>query len=171
MWRLLRLFKQYNMKTTIYAVAQAFEKCLPIAHACEEDGHEIASVRCLDKRTIRQSRRLTCTLLQHCHRWISYKEMPADQEEALIREGIATYQKCSKTGKAPVGWYYGRPSPRSRALISKVYKELGLELLYNADTYADDLPYWIPAPLTNGEEGLLMMPYTLDNNDFASLFF
>lgn len=93
--------------------------------------------------------------------------MPADQEEALIREGIATFQKCSKTGKAPVGWYYGRPSPRSRALISKVYKDLGLELLYNADTYADDLPYWIPAPFSDGKEGLLMMPYSLDVNDFS----
>lgn len=112
--------------------------------------------------------KLNPPLSQHCHRWISYKEMPADQEEALIRQGIATFQKCSKTGKAPVGWYYGRPSPRSRALISKVYKDLGLELLYNADTYADDLPYWIPAPLSDGKEGLVMVPYSLCNNDFVS---
>lgn len=32
------------MKTTIYAVAKALEGNLPVAHACEEDGHEIASV-------------------------------------------------------------------------------------------------------------------------------
>jgi peptidoglycan/xylan/chitin deacetylase (PgdA/CDA1 family) len=62
---------------------------------------------------------------QHAHRWINYRDMPVDQEELLIREGIETFQKASQTGKAPVGWYYGRPSPRSRAL-------LGLELLYNA---------------------------------------
>lgn len=34
-----------SMKTTIYAVAQAFEKQPIVAKECVEDGHEIASVR------------------------------------------------------------------------------------------------------------------------------
>jgi hypothetical protein len=42
-----------------------------------------------------------------------------------------------------------------------VYKELGHEFLYWADTYADDLPYWKQMP-GNPDEGLVMMPYTLD---------
>lgn len=90
--------------------------------------------------------------------------MDPEQEEKLIREGIECFKRCSKTGKVPVGWYYGRPSPRSRALVYKVHKELGHELLYQADTYADDLPYWIPAPCNDEGKGLLMMPYSYDNN-------
>ena len=115
MWRLLRLFEKHNHKITIYAVAQAFEKNPQVSEACDDAGHEIAS---------------------HGMRWIDYRDLPAEQEEDLIRQAVASFQKMSKKGKAPVGWYYGRPSPRSRALISKVCKDLGLELLYNSDNYA-----------------------------------
>lgn len=31
---------------------------------------------------------------------------------------------------------------------------------------ADDLPYWIPDPVVGASEGLLMLPYTYDVNDF-----
>ena len=62
--------------------------------------------------------------------------MDAESEERLIRQAIESFKKTSPTGRVPVGWYYGRPSPRSRALVSKVYRELGLELLYQADTCA-----------------------------------
>lgn len=43
-----------------------------------------------------------------------------------------------------------------------MYRELGHELLYWADTYADDLPYWTNKPGGQKDEGLVMMPYTLD---------
>ena len=113
MWRLLNLFKKYDYHVTIYAVAMAYLKNPLIAQACDDAGHETAS---------------------HAHRWVNYRYMSAEEEEKLIREGVEAFQKCSKTGKAPVGWYYGRPSPRSRALLCKVYKDLGLELLYQADS-------------------------------------
>lgn len=58
-------------------------------------------------------------------------------------------------------WYYGRPSARSAPLVAKVYRELGHELLYWADTYADDLPYWTEMPGGKPDEGLIMAPYTL----------
>jgi hypothetical protein len=47
-------------------------------------------------------------------------------------------------GKPPVGWYYGRCSPNSRGLVAQVYKEEGAELKYDADSYADDRPYYEP---------------------------
>jgi hypothetical protein len=36
------------------------------------------------------------------------------------------------------------------------------------ETYidADDLPYWIPDPISGPEKGLLLVPYTYDANDF-----
>ncbi|KAF9556328.1 glycoside hydrolase/deacetylase [Agrocybe pediades] len=145
MWRLLNLFEKHKMPVTIYAVGKAYEQQPEIAKACEEGGHETAS---------------------HCYRWIDYTMMDAETEEKHIREAVESFKRTSPTGKVPVGWYYGRPSPRSRALISKVYRELGHELLYQADTYADDLPYWIADPIAGPEEGLLMMPYSYDCNDF-----
>ena len=39
-------------------------------------------------------------------------------------------------------------------------------MLMFVTAYADDLPYWLPRPLGSKDEGLLMMPYTYDNNDF-----
>ena len=45
-----------------------------------------------------------------------------------------------------------------------MYKERGIPLVYNADSYADDLPYWLEVPGT--DEAMLMVPYSFDNNDF-----
>jgi hypothetical protein len=53
---------------------------------------------------------------------------------------------------------------RSRSLVVKTYKELGIPLKYYSDDYSDDLPHWIPNPLAKQEEseedqGLLIVPY------------
>ena len=37
------------------------------------------------------------------------------------------------------------------------------EFLYDADSYADDLPYWVDDPFNDGHH--LVVPYTLDAND------
>ena len=42
-----------------------------------------------------------------------------------------------------------------------IYTHIYAGFLYNSDTYADDLPYW---NMSYGKP-LLMIPYTLDNND------
>lgn len=46
---------------------------------------------------------------------------------------------------------------RSRAIVSRVYQELGLHLKYYSDDYSDDLPFWIDRP--SGDDGLLILPY------------
>mgnify|MGYP003135971668 FL=1 len=60
------------------------------------------------------------------------------------------------TGAAPVGWYTGRNSPNTRRLVV----ENG-SFLYEADSYADELPYWS----TEYGKPQLIVPYTLDAND------
>jgi peptidoglycan/xylan/chitin deacetylase (PgdA/CDA1 family) len=155
-WRIMRIFKKHNIPITFYAVARAFERNVEIAKYAEENGHEVAS---------------------HCYKWRPYSNCTAEEEEAYIRKAVESFKATSPTGKVPVGvspirdssrkavlirqWYYGRPSERSAPLVAKVYRELGHELLYWADTYADDLPYWTSMP-DKPEEGLVMMPYTLD---------
>ena len=60
------------------------------------------------------------------------------------------------TGARPLGWYTGRCSPNTRRLVAEYG---GFE--YDADSYADDLPYW---ELVEGKPQLIV-PYTLDTND------
>jgi peptidoglycan/xylan/chitin deacetylase (PgdA/CDA1 family) len=93
--------------------------------------------------------------------------MPPEEEKELIRKGIKAIQNVC--GFAPKGWYYGRLSPRSHALVWDVYREMGLPLLWNSDCYDDDVPYWVDVPVekdSSNPEGMLMIPYSFDCNDY-----
>ncbi|KXT01579.1 hypothetical protein AC578_6355 [Pseudocercospora eumusae] len=150
-WRMLNTFEAHNMPVTIYAVGQALEKNPAVIQAFKDGEHEIAS---------------------HAYRWIDYHDM----DEALEKEYIVRQLKCLEelTGEYPVGWYYGRLSPRSKALVFEAYKELGIPLCWESDSYCDDLPYWSDVPAeadlpagaqSAGPQGMLMLPYTYDAND------
>jgi allantoinase len=140
-WRVLRAFERRQLPLTIFAVAVAIRRNPEVAAALKELGHEIA-----------------------CHglRWLSYQNADVATERAHMAEAIAILRDTF--GSAPLGWYTGRDSPNTRRLVV----EHG-GLLYDSDSYADDLPYW-----TNVEIGgetqrrhlpHLVVPYTLDTND------
>lgn len=57
--------------------------------------------------------------------------MSVEQEKAYIKKEIETIAKIC--GEPPKGWYYGRLSSRSHALVWEVYKEMGIPLLWEAD--------------------------------------
>lgn len=90
-------------------------------------------------------------LAGHGWRWIDHSEMPKTIEKQQIQQCVDTIHQL--TGKTIQGWYTGRGSANTRQLL----KETG-GFLYDSDSYADDLPYW--------DEGHLIIPYTLDCNDF-----
>jgi allantoinase len=83
-------------------------------------------------------------------------------ERAHMAEAVAVLRDL--TGAAPLGWYTGRDSPNTRRLLV----EHG-GFLYDADSYADDLPYWTTVTVGSGETARqvrhLVVPYTLDSND------
>jgi len=56
--------------------------------------------------------------------------------------------------------YTGRLSENTIKLVAE---EGGF--MYSCDSYADDLPYYQRVETRNGPKSLLMIPYTLDNND------
>ncbi|KAK1045573.1 hypothetical protein LTR33_015170 [Friedmanniomyces endolithicus] len=144
-WRMLNLFEAHKIPITAYAVGQALEMNPAVATALKEGGHEIAS---------------------HAYRWIDYHDMSPELEKAYIFRQLEVLKKL--TGEYPVGWYYGRLSPRSRGLVHEVYKEMGVPLVWESDSYCDDLPYWVDVAAEKGDEkpeGMLMVPYTYDNND------
>ncbi len=132
-WRLLRLFEQRKIPMTVFAVGMAMERNPEVARAFVELGHEVAS---------------------HGWRWIDYQHMDEATEREHIRLAIAAIEKT--TGHKPQGWYTGRVSPQTRRLVAE---EGGM--LYDADAYSDDLPYWVKV----GDRDQLIVPYTLDSND------
>jgi allantoinase len=132
-WRLLRAFESYEVPITVFAVAQALARNGEAAAAFVELGHEVAA---------------------HGYRWISYQEVDEATERAHMASAVQLL--TSLTGSAPLGWYTGRDSPRTRRLVI----EHG-GFLYDSDSYADDLPYWVRTAL--GDH--LVIPYALDTND------
>jgi putative urate catabolism protein len=137
-WRLHHLFADRDLHYTCYGIAMALARNPEVVGAMKEGGHEIAS---------------------HGYRWIDYQHVPEQIEREHLRLAIEIHRQV--TGERPLGWYLGRVSPNSHRLVAE---EGGF--LYNADSYADDLPYW---DASHGRPQLIV-PYTLDTNDmrFAS---
>jgi putative urate catabolism protein len=132
-WRLHRLFTSRAIPVTVYGVAMALERNPAAVEAMLTAGWEIAS---------------------HGYRWIDYQYMAEEVEREHLQRAIEIHTRV--TGSRPLGWYTGRCSPNTRKLVV----EAG-GFLYDADSYADDLPYW----LTDYGTPHLVIPYTLDTND------
>jgi len=132
-WRLHHLFRERQLPVTVFGVAMALERNPAAIAAMQHAGWEIAS---------------------HGYRWIDYQELAEPVERAHLKKAIEVHKKV--TGERPHGWYLGRCSPNSHRLVAE---DGGFE--YNADCYADDLPYWD----YSYARPQLMVPYTLDVND------
>lgn len=132
-WRLHRLFTQYRIPVTVFGVTMAMQRHPEAVKAMLDAEWEMAS---------------------HAMRWIHYQDMDIDQERRLIDESINLHAEL--TGSKPKGWYTGRTSPNTLKLIAERD-----DILYCADSYADDLPYYD----RHYDKPLLMVPYTLDTND------
>jgi putative urate catabolism protein len=132
-WRLWRAFASRGMPVTVFAVAHALMRGREQAAAMTEAGWEIAS---------------------HGLKWIEYKDFSEADERAHIKEAVRIHTDV--TGTRPLGFYQGRCSAHTLKLTME---EGGF--LYSADSYADDLPYWVEGPAGP----FLIVPYSLDAND------
>ncbi len=132
-WRLMRLFEERELPVTMFAVAMALERHPDAAKAMVGLGHEVAS---------------------HGWRWINYDQIDEATERDHLNRAIGSIEKL--TGQRPLGWYTGRTSEQTQRIVAE---EGGF--LYDADSYADDLPYWVKVA---GRDQLIV-PYTLDAND------
>jgi putative urate catabolism protein len=137
-WRILREFERRRLPLTVFGVAMALERHPEVTAAFVEAGHEVA-----------------------CHglRWIHYQGVDEATERAHMAQALESLERL--TGQRPLGWYTGRDSPNTRRLVVDAGG-----LLYDSDSYADDLPYWTRVRRTDGVEvSHLVVPYTLDAND------
>jgi peptidoglycan/xylan/chitin deacetylase (PgdA/CDA1 family) len=125
-WRVHRIFTELGLPLTVYAVAQALERNEPAARAMIDAGWEVAS---------------------HGWRWIDYLGLSEDEEREHMRRAVEAIERVC--GVRPVGWYTGRISENTRRLV---VDEGGF--LYDSDSYADELPYWVDV----GGRGHLVIP-------------
>ncbi len=132
-WRLWRAFTSRGIPVTSFAVAHALMRGPEQAAAMKEAGWEIAT---------------------HGLKWIEYKDFSEADERAHIAEAVRIHTEV--TGERPLGFYQGRCSEHTLKLTMN---EGGF--LYSADSYADDLPYWVKGP----SGPFLIVPYSLDAND------
>ena len=139
-WRILRLFEEFNIPITIFAVGLAIARNRQLADYLVDHNYDICA---------------------HGFRWIDYQFVEEEVEREHIKDCISILTEF--LGKRPEGWYTGRTSPNTRKLI---IEEGGF--LYDSDAYDDDLPYWANEFDTDSKH--LIIPYTLDVNDmrFAS---
>jgi allantoinase len=133
-WRLYDLFVERRVALTINACAQALERNPDAAVAIREANLDLC-----------------------CHglRFARHFLMSEDQERAAIVEAVTSLTRS--VGRPPLGW-------QSRYSASERTRRLLVErgnFLYDADSYADDLPYWVDV------EGRahLVIPHTFTNND------
>ncbi len=132
-WRLHRMFTRAGLPVTVFGVARALAMNPDAVAAMRAADWEIAS---------------------HGYRWIDYQTVPEEVERDHIAQAIALHTQV--TGSRPLGWYQGRTSPNTARLVAQ---EGGFA--YDADSYADDLPYWD----RQYGRAQLIVPYSLDAND------
>jgi OHCU decarboxylase len=132
-WRLWRTFTQRGLPVTVFGVATALARNPAAVAAMREAGWEIAS---------------------HGLKWIDYRDFSPDEERAHLNEAVRIHAEV--TGERPLGWYTGRTSEHTLRLVME---DGGF--LYCADSYADELPYWVDG--AGGPQ--LVVPYSLDAND------
>ncbi len=113
-WRLKKLFDQYKIPITVFAVGMAVVNYPEPVRALHAAGHEICS---------------------HGYRWIDYQYVDEEVEREHMQKAIRAIEDA--TGERPLGWYTGRTSPNTRSLV---VEEGGF--LYDSDDYSDELPFW-----------------------------
>lgn len=133
-WRLHDLFVDLGIPLTINACSQALERNPEIAGTIREGG--------LD---------LCC----HGERFVRHYGMEEAEERAVIARAVSSLKQT--VGRAPLGW-------QSRYSSSENTRVLLAEhggFLYDSDSYADDLPYWVEV----AGAPRLVVPHSFTHND------
>lgn len=129
-WRLTKLFDEYRIPLTFFTTGLALKLNPKFALYLKNSQHEVAG---------------------HGWRWLDYSKVAREVEAEHIQKCIMTLE--SLTDKEIKGWYTGRKSIHTRELLID-----DTDILYDSDSYADDLPYYV--------NNHLVIPYSLLCNDF-----
>ena len=112
-WRLHRMFTERNLPVTVYGVAMALQRNPDAVAAMKAAQWEIAS---------------------HGLRWINYQDVDIEIEREHMRQAIEIHTKRRVNGRS-VGIQDGQARTQPSWWLKGGF-------VYDADSYADDLPYW-----------------------------
>ena len=133
-WRIYNMFRRRKLPLTVYGCALSLERNPEAAAAIREAGWDVVS---------------------HGYRFTKHYELTEAQEREEIRKAVASL--TASLGQRPVGWYCRySPGVNTRRLL---VEEGGF--LYDCNSYADDLPYWVDV----GGKPHLVVPHTFSHND------
>jgi peptidoglycan/xylan/chitin deacetylase (PgdA/CDA1 family) len=115
-WRLARLFEEFDLPVTIYGCAVALERNRDVCAWIGEKDFDICG---------------------HGYRWDQVWRLGREEERDRLHKCIQSMQESC--GVRPTGWYSRySPSINTRELL---VEEGGF--LYDSDAYNDDLPYFV----------------------------
>ena len=137
-WRIHAEFQRRQLPMTIFGVGMALVRNPYVVEAIQAAQYDVVS---------------------HGQRWLHYQNIDAAIERQHMDQAMSVLDALF--GYAPIGWYTGRDSPRTRQLLAEFP-----QIQYDCDHYGDDLPFW--TTLTNqvgDSRPHLIIPYTLDSND------
>jgi peptidoglycan/xylan/chitin deacetylase (PgdA/CDA1 family) len=129
----LDILERFGVRATFSCCGQALERNPKVAQAIVRRGHEVAA---------------------QGYRFVSYAGLDVETERREHARAVAAIEGV--TGVRPRGWSSRIPSVNTRALLM----ENG-QFLYDSDSYADDLPYFVHADTGR----LLIIPHSFDLND------
>jgi peptidoglycan/xylan/chitin deacetylase (PgdA/CDA1 family) len=133
-WRLYELFRDRDIAVTMSACAQALERNEEAAAAIREASFDVCC---------------------HGQRFVRHFLMTEAEERQAVAQAVASLHGL--LGNYPTGWQSRySPSERTRDLVAE-----HACLFYDADGYADDLPYWVHRP----KGPRLVVPHTFTHND------
>jgi allantoinase len=133
-WRLVRPFRDRGLPLTAFACALALERNSEIAGLIRGQDWDVCC---------------------HGFRWIEHYRLEREEERTQIAKAVASLNQT--LGQRPYGWYSRyAPSVNTRELLAQ---EGGF--IYDSDSYADDLPYWVKV----NDRNQLVIPYSLVTND------
>src|SRR5690606_26296774 len=95
-WRLHRLFREFDMPVTVFAIAMALERNPAVIEPMLEADWEVAT---------------------HGYRWIDYQFVEEQVEREHLERAVQIHEKL--TGSRPLGWYLGRCSPNTHRLVAE----------------------------------------------------
>ena len=133
-WRIYRMFRSRGLPLTIYGCALSLERNPEAAAAIREAGWDVC-----------------------CHGWRFAKHFELDEPEERAQIARAVESLKKSVGARPLGFYCRyAPSLNTRRLL---VEEGGF--LYDSNSYADDLPYWVDV----GGRSHLVVPHSFSHND------
>ena len=138
-WRLMDMFRRYDVRSTFFCCALALERNPEVARGIPAEGHEVCG---------------------HGYRWEEYHLMERDEERESIARTVESLERT--TGERTLGWFtrYG-PSLNTRQLVVDhggfIYDSMGMN---------DDLPYYTTVKGPDGnDQPWPVVPYSMETND------